>query len=273
MRLAARRGLEVHDLVHARVDAATRRPRRSSRRAPCARRRRARVISGRTPGCRSGSPPVSSTSGVPSASARARTSLAAHARASVECLRGVAPRAAQVAAGRSHERARQAGERRFALDACVDLVDDEGVFLRHGAQALSPRGRLRQRALRGARSAGVAFWPKPIGHRHLPRVRVVRRSLARRYGYAQGGRHVRAMSDEGPGGAPDGESAHEQRAQEKSDWRARAAKVHPRGASSSVFGKTHEPGRSRTALGYLPCVHCHRDRRGFADLRGSAGVR
>ena len=49
----------------------------------------------------------------------------------------VAPDAAEVAAGHAHEGAGQAGERRFALDARVDLVDDEGVFFHGGGGAWS----------------------------------------------------------------------------------------------------------------------------------------
>ena len=73
---------------------------------------------------------------------------AAHARAAFEGLRRVAPRAAQVAARRAHEGARHPGEGRFALDACVDLVNDERVFLGHAqtiARYHAPSGAQRSR--------------------------------------------------------------------------------------------------------------------------------
>jgi hypothetical protein len=56
----------------------------------------------------------------------------AHARAPVEGLSRVAPDAAQIATGQPHEGAGQAGEGRFSLDARVDLVNDQCIFL-HGA--------------------------------------------------------------------------------------------------------------------------------------------
>jgi len=55
-----------------------------------------------------------------------------HPLAAVEGLRGVAPGAAKVAACEADEGARDADEGRFALDALVDLVDDEGVLF-HGS--------------------------------------------------------------------------------------------------------------------------------------------
>ena len=77
VRLAAARGLQVHDLVDARIDAGHvgLAARLDEHRAPGV----AELASsaGTTPGWRSGSPPVSSTSGVPDASARASTSRAA----------------------------------------------------------------------------------------------------------------------------------------------------------------------------------------------------
>src|SRR5205823_14962480 len=47
----------------------------------------------------------------------------------VEGVRRIAPRAAQIAGGQTHEYARAAGARRFALDRIEDLVDRQHRFL------------------------------------------------------------------------------------------------------------------------------------------------
>ena len=70
----------------------------------------------------------------------AKNVAARHPRSFVERLRGIAPRAAKVAPGQAHEGARHADERRFALHASIDLVDDERVLF-HAPRVLMHLGR------------------------------------------------------------------------------------------------------------------------------------
>ena len=165
VRLAAARALQVHDLVHARID-----PRDVRLAARLDEHRLARVAQLAQQRADAGLEQRLSAGQLHERRAegeRARQHvLAGHARAAVEGLRRVAPHAAQVAARRAHEGAGQPGERRFALDARVDLVDDERVFL-HGASS------------------------RDLGHRHLARVGVVgRRGRAGRARASAGGARV-----------------------------------------------------------------------------------
>ena len=137
-RLAAAGALEVHDLVHPRVDARTSASPlvSSSTVLPASHSSRHER---KHAGLQQGLAARELDEGCAQREGARKDLLARHARAATKRLRRVAPRAAQVAPRRAHERAGQACERRLTLDARVDLVDHERVVL-HGVVSISGTG-------------------------------------------------------------------------------------------------------------------------------------